>query len=93
MDFLKQEVKEVALFAVLINSDETRLAEPLRKALEMYETNLTTNFWKNVAIVFTRWGNSHADIIKRKRTGIPKEMKIKEFKKFVKNKFPKSDPE
>ena len=92
VDFFKIEVKELNLFLILINSSEPRMTKPLVDALSKYEQNLTANFWKNVSIVFTRWGASpHAEKTRKAQGGVTKEMRKSEFMKFMEDNFPGRD--
>lgn len=70
INLIKKEVKDVNVFAFVINADDIRWSSTTTNLVKIFEDNFGVGFWHHFAIVYTRWGFDPTSERRRKKAKI-----------------------
>ena len=87
---LKNNLKYVNMFLFTVNGQEPRFDKGTKLLIKTFEQSLGENFWKHVAVVYTRWGNSDEQKRNRIRGGLTEENRAAEVINMLNKDHPSS---
>lgn len=83
VDVLKQEVKTLNAFVIVLNSSNPRLDDSLKSMLKMFSSSFGLDFLKQTIIVYTRWSYDERTEKIRNENGENEEEKEREVNEVL----------